>query len=145
MVQIDIEYIGDLHCKITHTPSGQSFITDAPVDNNGKGEFISPTDLTAASIGSCIATIMAIRARNSGFEIEGLRISVVKHMKNEPIRHINKFELRIYLPFKYSEKEFAILQNVVKTCPVSRSLADFVEFDTKFFVEEKEVENNILA
>src|SRR5690606_41637508 len=70
LVQIDVEYLGDLHCKVIHTPSGQSFITDAPIDNQGKGEFISPTDLTAASIASCIATIMAIKARNSGFDIE---------------------------------------------------------------------------
>lgn len=136
MVQIDVEYIGDLHCKVTHTPSGQIFFTDAPTDNQGKGELISPTDLTAASIGSCIATIMAIRATNAGFDIKGLKISAIKHMVSEPIRHISKVELKIYLPDVYDEKEMAILNNVVKTCPVSRSLAPDVEVVYEFILPE---------
>lgn len=136
MVQIDIEYIGDLHCKITHNPSGQVFFTDAPTDNQGKGELISPTDLTAASIGSCIATIMAIRARTAGFDIEGLKISAVKYMVSEPIRHIGRIELKIYLPKVYDEKEMAVLKNVVRTCPVTRSLATDVEVVPEFILPE---------
>ncbi|MDX9790241.1 MAG: OsmC family protein [Candidatus Kapaibacterium sp.] len=136
MVQIDVEYLGDLHCKVIHTPSGQSFITDAPIDNQGKGEFISPTDLTAASIASCIATIMSIKARNSGFDIEGLKISAQKFMINEPVRHIGKINLEIFLPHIYNEKEMAVLKNVVKTCPVSRSLAPDVEIITNFIGPE---------
>jgi uncharacterized OsmC-like protein len=138
MVRIDIEYIGDLHCKVTHTPSGQTFITDAPVDNQGKGEYISPTDLTGASIGSCIATIMAQKSQNAGFDIEGLKISVVKHMVSEPIRHIGKFEVEIFLPREYTEKEMAILRNVVKTCPVSRSLAGDVIIEPVFIQQSNE-------
>lgn len=140
MVQIDIEYIGDLHCKVVHVPSGNSFITDAPTDNNGKGEYISPTDLAAASIGSCIATIMAIRANASGFDIEGLKISVVKYMINEPFRHINRIEVKIYLPKVYNEKEMAVLQNVVKTCPVSRSLSDLVNIEPIFIYKDNKSE-----
>ena len=136
MVQIDIEYIGDLHCKVLHTPSGQTFLTDAPTDNQGKGELISPTDLTAASIGSCIATIMAIRSGASGFDVEGLKISVVKHMVNEPFRRISNIELNIYLPRIYNEKEMAVLKNVVKTCPVSRSLAPEVIIQHVFITPE---------
>ncbi|MBX3044681.1 MAG: OsmC family protein [Ignavibacteriae bacterium] len=138
MVQIDIEYTGDLHCKVTHTPSGQTFITDAPTDNQGKGEFISPTDLTVASIGSCIATIMAIRAKNSGFDIGNLKISAYKHMVNEPYRRISKIELDFFLARKFDEKEMAILKNVVKTCPVSRSLSSEVEIVHKFIEPETE-------
>jgi putative redox protein len=136
MVQIDVEYIGDLHCKVTHTPSGQTFFTDAPTDNQGKGELISPTDLTAASIASCIATIMAIRARNAGFDMMGLKISAIKNMINEPFRHISKIELKIYLPRIYDDKEMTILKNVVKTCPVSRSLAPDVEVLSTFILPE---------
>jgi putative redox protein len=132
MVQIDIEYIGDLHCKVTHTPSGQTFFTDAPTDNNGKGELISPTDLTAASIASCIATIMAIKSQASGFDITGLKISAIKHMVNVPFRHINKIELKIFLPKIYSDKEMTILKNVVKNCPVSKSLAPEVIVESQF-------------
>jgi putative redox protein len=137
MVLIDVEYIGELHCKVTHTPSGQIFYTDAPTDNQGKGELISPTDLTAASIASCIATIMAIRANNAGFDVKGLKLSAIKHIVNEPIRHIGKIELKIYLPVIYNDKEMAILKNVVKTCPVSRSLAPDVEIVHEFILPEK--------
>ncbi len=137
MVRIDVEYLGDLHCKVIHTPSGQSFLTDAPVDNKGKGEYISPTDLTAASIGSCIATIMAQKSESAGFDIKGLKISVSKFMINEPVRHIAKFEVKIYLPKKFSEKEMSILKNVVKTCPVSRSLAESVVIESEFIFDEK--------
>lgn len=139
MVQIDIDYLGDLNCKITHTPSGQTFFTDAPVDNQGKAEYISPTDLTAASIGSCILTIMGIRARNAGFNIDGTKISVIKNMDNEPFRHISKIDIKIYLVKEYDEKEMAILRNVVKTCPVSRSLSDIVTIEHTFFFNDNEI------
>jgi len=122
MVNIIIDYLGDLHCKVTHQPSGNFFLTDAPLDNNGTAEYISPTDLAAASIGSCIATIMGIKANSNNINISGLKIIVSKEMINEPFRRISKLTINIYFKRDYSEKERTILENVVKTCPVTRSL-----------------------
>ncbi len=127
MIKINVKYLGDLHCQVTHGPSGQSFITDAPVDNNGKGEFISPTDLAAASIGSCIATIMAIKARDMAIDIKGLEIDVTKEMEQLPYRRIKKLTVEITFPIRLDEKQLKIMTNVVNTCPVTRSLKEEVE------------------
>lgn len=127
MVEINIEYKGNLHCEVEHAPSGQKFTTDAPVDNRGKGEFISPTDLAAASIGSCIATIMGIKAEDNKIDIKGLKIKVTKEMKPNPGRRIKKLTVDITFPNKLNEKEFSIMRNVVKTCPVTNSLRDDIE------------------
>lgn len=132
MVRIDVEYLGDLHCSVTHTPSGQVFMTDAPVDNNGKGEMISPTDLVAASIGSCIATIMGIKANANNIDIEGMKISTFKDMVNEPFRRIGKLTIDITFPHQLNDKEFAIMENVVRTCPVTRSLLPEIELQYSF-------------
>jgi uncharacterized OsmC-like protein len=137
MVQIDIEYLGDLHCKVIHAPSGNYFLTDAPLDNQGKAEYISPTDLTAASIGSCIATIMGIKAQSSNIDLTGLKISVFKDMITQP-RRIGKIIVNIYFPKRYTDKEFSILENVVKTCPVSRSLSNEVIIEPNYFFPEIE-------
>ena len=131
-VRIDVEYLGDLHCSVTHGPSGTSFITDAPADNKGKEEFISPTDLAAASIGSCVSTIMAIVADNHGIDIKGLKISVIKEMQDKPFRRIAKLSFDITFPNKLNEKEFALLANIVKICPVTRSLSKDVELEYEF-------------
>lgn len=132
MIRIDVDYLGDLHCEIVHAPSGQKFLTDAPVDNNGKGEYISPTDLLCASIASCVATIMGIKARDAGIDIKGLRISAFKEMVTEPFRRVGKLTLDITFPNELNEKDFALLSNVVKTCPVTRSLSPEVELAYKF-------------
>lgn len=131
-VQIDIEYLGDLHCQIKHGPSGQTFMTDAPVDNNGKGEYISPTDLLGTASGSCIATIMGIVARNQNFNIDGLKITVTKEMSNHPFRRIAKLTMDIVFPRELTSKEFELLQNVVKTCPVTRSLSQELQLIVNF-------------
>ena len=136
MVELDIEYKGDLHCEVEHGPSGQKFMTDAPVDNRGKGEAISPTDLAAASIGSCIATIMGMKADDNNIDLKGLKIKVNKEMHPNPKRRIKRITLNITFPKKYSEKELQVLKNVVKNCPVSRSLRDDVEIVPKFSFKE---------
>ncbi len=131
-VKIIIEYLGDLHCSVTHSLSNQTFLTDAPLDNNGKGEYISPTDLAAASIGSCVATIMGIVARNNNINIEGMRINATKEMTNTPFRRIKKLTLDIFYPRKLTDEQFKLLSNVVKTCPVTRSLSSDVELEYSF-------------
>lgn len=136
MVKIDIEYLGDLHCKVTHGPSGTSFLTDAPLDNNGKAEFISPTDLAAASIGSCIATIMGIKARDLEVDLKGLEISVQKEMINKPYRRIDKLYVNIVFPQRYDDKTMAILKNVPNVCPVTKSLKEEIEIIPKFEIKD---------
>ncbi len=137
MVEINVEYLGNLHCRVTHGPSGQSFKTDAPVDNNGKGEFISPTDLAAASIGSCIATIMGIRARDNNINLEGMKINVTKEMQNKPYRRIKRLNVNIFFPGKLSDFEFKLLSKVVDICPVTKSLKEEIEVIPNFSFGEK--------
>ena len=135
-VRIDTEYLGDLHCSVTHSNTGQSFITDAPPDNQGKGEYISPTDLVAASIGSCIATIMGIVANNNNIDLKGMKISVLKEMVNVPYRRIGKLTVNIVYPHKLSDREFKLLENVTRTCPVTRSLSPDIEMQHLFSYAE---------
>ena len=84
MVKVTVEYRGDLHCVAKHGPSGAALETDAPVDNQGKGEAFSPTDLVGAALGSCMATIMGIYARANGIPLEGMRLEVTKEMTPSP-------------------------------------------------------------
>ena len=118
----ELEYLGDLQLKATHLKSGQSFITDAPVDNNGKGSAFSPTDLLATSLGLCMITIMGIAANTSGFSIEGTRARVTKIMASDP-RRVGEVIIELeFPPNNYSEKEKQIIRQCAKICPVSQSL-----------------------
>ncbi|OGU17467.1 MAG: osmotically inducible protein OsmC [Ignavibacteria bacterium GWB2_35_12] len=132
MVQINIEYLGDLHCKLKHGPSGQEFLTDAPVDNQGKGEYFSPTDLAATAMGSCIATIMGIKSREHNIDIKGMKITVLKEMMNQPYRRIKKLMLDVVFPYELNEHDFTIMKNVIKTCPVTRSLHPDIEIEVEY-------------
>lgn len=97
-------------------------MTEAPEDNNGKGSMFSPTDLFAASLGSCMLTIIGIAAQTHGFSIEGTRIETEKIMAANP-RRVAELKLEIYLPHnRYSEKELKIIKSCVNTCPVANSL-----------------------
>lgn len=138
MVRINTKYLGDLMCEIDHLPSGNKFKTDAPVDNNGKARFISPTDLVAASISSCVVTIMGIKAKKNNIDINGLQVSAYKEMTNVPHRKIKKLSLDITFPRKLNENEWDILKNVAKTCPVTRSLSSEIEIEYNYdFGESK--------
>jgi putative redox protein len=141
MVQIKIEYLGDLHCVVEHGPSGQKFLTDAPVDNQGKGEYFSPTDLVATAMGSCIATIMGILARNHSIDIDGMKITVQKEMMNQPYRRIKKLKLDIQFPHKLIEHDLVIMKNVIKTCPVTKSLHPDIEIEVNYSYKENNYEN----
>ena len=132
MIEIYIDYLGDLHCKVKHGPSGQEFLTDAPIDNQGKGEYFSPTDLAATAMGSCIATIMGIKAREHNIDIVGMKIKVTKEMMNQPYRRIKKLTLDVVFPHKLNEHDFTIMKNVIKTCPVTRSLHPDIEIDVEY-------------
>lgn len=131
-VKIDIEYLGDLHCRAVHGPSGNEILTDAPVDNQGKGEYFSPTDLAATAMGVCIPTIMGIKANQNNIDIVGLKVSVTKEMMNEPYRRIKKLTLDFIFPKRLDDKDFQIMKNVIKTCPVTRSLHPDIEIVTNY-------------
>jgi putative redox protein len=120
------KYLGDLRTEIVHLRSGSVITTDAPVDNKGKGENFSPTDLVASALGSCIFTIMGITAREHSFTIEGSTCTITKIMAENP-RRIG--EIRIEFDFtgnEYTEKQKKILDYCVKTCPVAFSLNESI-------------------
>ncbi len=122
METVKTKYIGDLRTEATHLQSGVKITTDAPIDNQGKGEFFSPTDLLATSLGSCMLTIMGIAARTHGFNIDGTDVSVTKVMGSNPRRVV---EVVVELTFphnNYSAKERKLLELSSKECPVANSL-----------------------
>lgn len=122
-----VTYLGDLRTEATHLQSGEKIITDAPVDNEGKGEAFSPTDLCATSLATCIMTIMGIAARNRNIDIIGTTAEVTKIMGADP-RRINEIRIDIHFPDHISEKDRTILQRVADHCPVGNSLsADLIE------------------
>ncbi len=132
MVQINISYEGDLHCSLVHVPSGAHVETDAPVDNHGRGASFSPTDMVAAALGSCMATLMGIKARDKDIDITGTTISVLKEMTNVPVRRIGRLIVDILLPRDYSDAEMTILRNAALTCPVMKSINQEIIVETTF-------------
>src|SRR5271169_1803564 len=98
MVNIQIEYQGDLHCKATHGPSGAELSTDAPRDNQGRGESFSPTDLVATALGTCMITVMGIAARKLNIDVSGVTATVEKEMTAAPPRRIERLTVRIHVP-----------------------------------------------
>ncbi len=122
-----IKYEGDLRCTVTHEPSGKSFQTDAPLDNNGKGEAASPTDLCAAALGSCMATIMGMQMEKLGLDLKGARIEVQKEMSKYRPRRIIKLSTDIWLPAKLDEKQKRQLELAAKGCPVHHSLSSEID------------------
>lgn len=117
----EIVYTGDLRTTARHTLSGNQIITDAPPDNQGKGEAFSPTDLLATSLGCCMLTIMGIAARANNFNIDETRVGVTKIMGTNP-RRIAEVVLEFYFPGNYSDKQKKLLQVAADTCPVAKSL-----------------------
>lgn len=114
-------YLGDLRTQCVHLRSGNTFITDAPTDNNGKGEAFSPTDTVATALASCMLTVMGIKAADMAVELLNSSAEVTKFMEASP-RRISKIEVLLKLPKKVSDKEKAILENTARTCPVLQSL-----------------------
>jgi putative redox protein len=120
------KYLGDLRTEIVHVRSGSIIITDAPVDNKGKGENFSPTDMVASALGSCIFTIMGIAAMEHGFSIDGSTCSIIKIMTDKP-RKIGEIKIEFdFTANNYSDKQKKILDYCVKTCPVALSLNESV-------------------
>ncbi len=118
-----IKYLGGLRTEATHLKSGNKIITDAPPDNNGKGEAFSPTDLLATSLGSCMLTIMGIVAQRHEIAIEGTTIEITKIMESNP-RRVGEIVVEFTMPKNnYTDKEKDLLENAAHTCPVAKSLS----------------------
>ena len=131
MVRIEATYDGDLRCTAVHGPSGMQLVTDAPVDNNGKGASFSPTDLLATSMLTCVMTIVAIRADSKGIDVSGMNGSVEKSMAANP-RRIAKLEVIVDLPSNLSMDDRAWLITEGCNCPVCVSVSESMEVDVTF-------------
>jgi uncharacterized OsmC-like protein len=119
----EIIYEGGLRTNAVHISSGKEIITDAPLDNNGKGEAFSPTDLLSTSLGSCMLTIMGIVAERHSIDIKGTRVEIEKIMAANP-RRVSEIKVSISMPPNgYSEKDKELLENAARTCPVAQSLS----------------------
>src|SRR5882757_2546480 len=126
-------YVGELRTVATHLQSGTTIETDAPVDNQGKGERFSPTDLVAASLAACMATTMGIKTKDMPLNLEGMKISVQKIMKAEP-RRIGGIDVTFEWPpsFQADEKHRLILERIAHTCPVMESIHPDIEVKVEF-------------
>lgn len=132
MVEIDVVYEGQLHCRLTHGPSGQVITTDAPRDNQGKGEAFSPTDLVGAALGSCVLTTMGIVAQRHQIDLTGTTAHVTKEMATTPVRRIARLSVTVTFPRAFSDQERALLERAALACPVHRSLHQDVEAPVTF-------------
>jgi uncharacterized OsmC-like protein len=132
MATIKTIYLGDLRTENEHLQSGNKIITDAPTDNQGKGEAFSPTDLLATALGNCIMTIMGIKARDNGIDIKGTEIEVTKIMASDP-RRVAEVIVEFTFPKKnYTEKEKQLVESVAGKSPVPLSLHPDLKQTIKF-------------
>ncbi|KGQ40835.1 OsmC family protein [Gallibacterium anatis] len=117
-----LHYTGDLHNDMVHLQSGDKISTDAPVDNNGKGEAFSPTDLLAVSLAACAMTIMGIKAKALDLDLRGTRVEIEKEMALNP-RRVARVSLDFYLSQELDENSRSVLEEAAHTCPVAKSLS----------------------
>lgn len=127
MVEIKIAYEGGLHCSALHSPSGNTLVTDAPVDNNGRGEAFSPTDLVATALGACMATVIGIVASRKNLVLDGMAVTVRKFMSEGTPRRISRLELDLQMPLPADHPDRQILENAARGCPVHHSIHPEIE------------------
>lgn len=132
MVKIDVQYSGQLHCDAKHGPSGAVLSTDAPVDNNGKGEAFSPTDLVATALGTCMLTVMGIVAEKKGIELGAATASVEKEMSADLPRRIVKLTVAITVPLPADHPDRGALEAAALSCPVYNSVSAEMEKAVSF-------------
>jgi uncharacterized OsmC-like protein len=131
-----VEYKGDLRTEAVHLDSGERIHTDAPKDNEGKGETFSPTDLVATSLASCMITVMGIKAKQHGINMVGTTADVVKEMAADP-RRISAIRINIHFLNNYFDKERILLERTANTCPVRNSLSDELAVEIHFNYPDK--------
>ena len=125
-------YLGELRVEATHLKSGETMITDAPTDNNGKGEAFSPTDTVATALATCMLTIMGIRAEKKNINLQGATDAITKTMGSNP-RCISKIEITITMPKIGVDANFQeLLEMAAKACPVAKSLHPDIEQVVEF-------------
>ncbi len=128
----EIIYKGELRTTAVHLKSGQQIITDAPVDNNGKGEAFSPTDLLATSLGTCMLTVMGIVAKRHNIDMDGTKVEVLKVMADSP-RRVAEVQIEMHFPKNnYTQKEKELLEHTALACPVAKSLHPDIKQKTRF-------------
>lgn len=127
MVEIKLSYEGDLHCSATHGPSGNTLVTDAPLDNNGLGQAFSPTDLLATALGSCMATVIGILARRREITVEGTTVTVRKFMSEDLPRRVKRLELDLRIPLSAEHPDRKLLESAARGCPVHHSIHPDIE------------------
>jgi len=127
MVKVTGEYEGDLHCVAHHDPSGNTLVTDAPKDNQGRGEAFSPTDLVATALGTCILTTMAIVARRHGVDLKGARFAVTKEMSADAPRRIVRLATEVWMPVPAAALPEGLMERTAHGCPVHQSLHPSVD------------------
>lgn len=135
MVEVSIEYKGDLHCEATHGPSNSRLATDAPTDNKGKGEAFSPTDLVATALGTCMSTTMGIKGEQLGVDLRGMTVSVTKEMSKDAPRRIVGLPSEVHIPLPPDSPHRETLEQTALNCPVHKSLPAEINRPTKFFWE----------
>jgi putative redox protein len=136
MVEIKVAYEGNLRCKAVHGPSGKEILTDAPVDNMGKGEYFSPTDLLATGLGSCMLTIMGIAANKHKIDISGSTAKVIKEMASSPVRQIGTLRVTINVPKALTDEQKRLLEHAAKACPAHKSLSHTIDIPLEFVCGE---------
>ena len=136
MVRISMIYQGDLRCELTHGPSGDVIKTDAPVDNMGKGEAFSPTDLMASALGSCMLTVMGIVAQRHKIELKGTTVEVIKEMVTVPVRRIGSIRVTFNMAQGIPAEKRSMLEQAAQNCPVHKSIHPDVEMPVKFLYQD---------
>ncbi|MCO5062079.1 MAG: OsmC family protein [Kiritimatiellae bacterium] len=126
-VEITSAYTGNLRCSVTHGPSGSTIETDAPVDNAGKGERLSPSDLVATALVTCILTTIGIVAERKGWDVSGMRAKVVKEMSATPPRRIARLSVDLWMAKDLPPEGRQQVENIAHGCPVQKSLSDSIE------------------
>jgi uncharacterized OsmC-like protein len=132
LVKISVRYEGQLHCSAAHGPSGAKLETDAPVDNEGKGESFSPTDLVATALAACMATIMGIAAKRHSIPLEGMEILTTKDMSTDSPRRIVALKSKITVPLSGDHPQRKLLEAAALGCPVHHSLDPRIEKPVEF-------------
>lgn len=136
-VEIEAIYTGQLGCRATHGPSQNTLMTDAPLDNGGKGESFSPTDLVATALGTCVLTILGIVSERHGLDLTGAQVRVTKEMIQQPARRIGSLKTVVVVP-AHAVTDGAMrvrLEAAARACPVHRSLHPDVDAPIDFQYE----------
>ena len=136
MVEIKLTYEGDLHCSAIHMPSGNSLVTDAPIDNQGRGQAFSPSDLLATALGSCMATVIGIVAKRKEIAVEGMAVTVRKFMSEDTPRRVKRLELDLQMPLPASHPDRKILESAARGCPVHHSIHPDIEVELNWTWQE---------